>query len=118
MENRGGTIIEIGLDELLTTVLDKRNHRYRLAQICCYFADEKYHLSYSFAHHYELITYRIVVDKETMVPSITNIYNAAFLYENEMKELFGVNIEYISMNYKNKLYLIDVEAPFIKKEEK
>ena len=32
-------------------------------------------------------------------------------YENEMKELFGVKIQMISLDYKNKLYRIEVETP-------
>ena len=37
-----------------------------------------------------------------------------FLYENEMKELFGVNIQMINLDYNNKLYRINEEAPFLK----
>ena len=42
---------------------------------------------------------------------------AAFIQENEAKELFGVNITHIKPDYRDKLYRIDEEAPFKIKEE-
>lgn len=123
MENNNvQDIVEIPLGELLPTAMGKREEGFRLAQVCCAFVDEKYELSYSFAKEYDIIHYRIVIERDTKVPSVTPIYKDAFLYENEMKELFGVNMEYIGVlgvigaDYKNKLYRIDEETPFIKEE--
>ena len=48
--------------------------------------------------------------------SITQIYPCAFLQENEAEQLFGVKIKTIKPDYKDKLYRIDVETPFKKKE--
>ena len=80
----------------------------------------KYELSYSFAEEetcqYE--TLRVVVELDTEVPSITEFYPYAFLYENEMKELFGVKIQMIIVDYQDKLYRIKEETPFLKKEDK
>ena len=55
------------------------------------------------------------MDKDTEVCSITEFYPYAFLYENEMKELFGVNILLIGLDYQKKLYRLKEETPFIKK---
>lgn len=116
-------IIEIPLPELLPTAMAKRAGEWRIAQICSVYLDGKYELSYSFAREYDVEHYRIVIDKEETVPSITPVYKSAFLYENEMKELFGVNIEHIGVmgilgtDYKNKLYRINEETPFIKEDK-
>lgn len=113
MQDDGRNIITIELDRLLSTATEKKMTGWRLAQICSAYVDEQYELSYSFAKEYEIAHYRVVVDKETLVPSLTQIYDSAFLYENEMKELFGVNMEHIAVDYKNKLYRIDETAPFV-----
>ena len=118
MNNNQGTIEVIGIEELISVTTQKKMDGFRLAQICSAYVAEQYELSYSFAKEYELINYRIIIDKTIQVPSITQIYDSAFLYENEMKELFGVNMEHIAVDYKNKLYRINEEAPFISKEEK
>ncbi len=119
MEDLGKNIVEIQLDELLPTAMKKKEEGFRVGQICSVYVNDKYELSYSFAKEYELVTYRVIVDKETEVPSITPVFGMAFLYENEMKELFGVKMQCINLDYNNKLYRIDVETPFLtKKEEK
>lgn len=118
MEDYGKNIIEISAEELLTTAMKKKREQYRLAQICSVYKEEKYELFYSFAKDYELVNYKVIVEEKQQVPSITTVYEAAFLYENEIKELFGVNIDFISLDYGNKLYRISKETPFLKKEEK
>lgn len=118
MDDLKNDIVQIELGDVLTTAIGKKADGWRLAQICSAYVDGKYELSYSFAKDYDLINYRVVVEKEQEVPSITPVFRAAFLYENEMKELFGVNMEYISLDYQNKLYRINEETPFIPKEDK
>lgn len=123
MEEKHQNIVEIPLKELLPTAMSRRAGGWRIAQICCVYLDGTYELSYSFAREYEIVHYRILIDKDEVVPSITPVYKSAFLYENEMKELFGVKMEYIGVmgilgtDYKNKLYRINEETPFVKEEQ-
>lgn len=109
--------IDITPDELLSNVMTLKNNKLRLSQICCAYSNEKIELSYSFADDdtNEYIILRIVMDKDTEVCSITEFYPYAFLYENEMKELFGVNVKMINLDYNKKLYRLHDETPFIKK---
>ena len=117
IKNPEKVLKEITPDQLLGEVMALKNQSLRLSQICCAYSEEKLHLSYSFANDdtNEYINLRLVIDKETEVCSITEFYPYAFLYENEMKELFGVNIQMINLDYSNKLYRINAETPFIKK---
>ncbi len=43
---------------------------------------------------------------EEEIPSISFIYPFAFIYENEIKELFGVMIRDITMDFNNPLDLV------------
>ena len=117
IKNPEKVLKEITPDQLLGEVMALKNQSLRLSQICCAYSEEKLHVSYSFANDdtNEYINLRLVIDKETEVCSITEFYPYAFLYENEMKELFGVNIQMINLDYSNKLYRINAETPFIKK---
>ena len=117
IKNPAHVILEITPDELLANVMTLKNNKLRLSQICCAYSNEKIELSYSFAddNTNEYIILRIVIDKDTEVCSITGFYPYAFLYENEMKELFGVNIHMINLDYNKKLYRLHDEAPFINK---
>ena len=117
IKNPAHVLVEITPEQLLGEVMAMKNNKLRLSQICCAYSNEKIELSYSFANDdtNEYINLRIVMDKETEVCSITEFYPYAFLYENEMKELFGVNIQMINLDYNQKLYRLHDEAPFINK---
>ena len=105
---------------LLDTAMKKKNQGLRLSQACAVSKDGKYELSYSFADDatMQYTTLRVVCDLDTEIPSITPFYPYAFLYENEMKELFGVNIIMINVDFQNKLYRLGVETPMLNKEDK
>ncbi|MBO5071127.1 MAG: NADH-quinone oxidoreductase subunit C [Roseburia sp.] len=111
-------IYKIEMVELLPVIMEKKNDMWRLVQICCAFVDGNYEITYSFATGYEISNYRLVVAKDEPVPSISRVYKSAILYENEMRELFGLDVEYIKVDYHDKLYRINEETPFLKKEEK
>ena len=46
------------------------------------------------------------------VPSISGSFGAAFLYENEMRELFGVNVTGMALDLKGQLYKTSTIVPF------
>lgn len=52
-------------------------------------------------------------DEKEPIPSISDLFPAAFLYENEVSELFGLVIEGISIDYKGRLYASSKRAPFL-----
>ncbi len=112
------TINEIPLQILLPEVLERKKAGMRLSQACASFLDGKYELSYSFADddtlNYE--TLRVIVGLNELVPSISDMFPYASFYENEMKELFGVNIRLIEPDYHNKFYRINALTPFLPEE--
>ncbi len=103
--------IEVG--ELLPRVMKMKKDGYRLSQACAAYIDEKFQLSYSFADDttYQFTTLRLVVDTDTEIPSITEVVPPAVFYENEMKEIFGVKIKMISVDYNDRLYRMKVKTP-------
>ena len=109
------TIKTISVHDLLAETLRIKNDGYRLVAITCTNKDGM-ELSYSFDKEYELLTLRIITDTEEEVESISIVYPYSFLYENEIKELFGVKIKDISFDFNNSLYKIPVKTPFGKKE--
>ena len=109
-------IKEISPDEILIETVDLHSTGYRLVAISCTGKDGV-ELSYSFDKDYDFIHLRVNMDYDTEIESITPIYGYAFLYENEIKELFGVKIKNIIADFHDKLYRISEEAPFKEKEE-
>ncbi|MCR5097434.1 MAG: NADH-quinone oxidoreductase subunit C [Lachnospiraceae bacterium] len=111
-------LLEIDVDQLLTKAMELKKAGFRLSQACAAYVNEKFELSYSFADDktYQYTTLRVVIDTDTEVPSITDIVPPAVFYENEMKELFGVKIKMINLDYENRFYRIETETPFGPKE--
>lgn len=102
-------------NELLSETLRLKNEGYRLVAITCS-SKEGMELSYSFDKDYDFINLRFIMDTEEIIDSISIIYPYSFLYENEIKELFGVKIKDISLDFNNSLYQIPVTTPFKQKE--
>lgn len=111
-------ISEISPSLLLGDVLLLKNDGYRLVAITCTYKNGV-QLTYSFDKDYDFVNLRLNIDDDTEIESISCIYPYSFLYENEIKELFGVKIQNISLDFNNSLYKIAEKTPFkIQKEEK
>jgi Ni,Fe-hydrogenase III component G len=64
-------------------------------------------LYYHFDMDYKLTNLKLTIPKGSAVPSISKIFFCALLVENEIKELFGVNIENLVVDYGGHLLLSD-----------
>lgn len=102
---------EISPNDLLTEIMKIKNDGYRLVAITCTNKNGM-ELTYSFDKDYELLNIRLTTDTEFKLPSISILYPYSFLYENEIKELFGVKITGIMPDFNDNLYKIPVKTPF------
>ena len=71
-----------------------------------------FELSWAFAKDLEFETIRETIVTADEVPSVSDFFGAAFLYENEMRELFGVNVTGITPDLKGQLYKTSSIVPF------
>lgn len=69
-------------------------------------------VSWSFAkdQEFEHIRHRVMPGEE--VPSVSGSFASAFLYENEMRELFGINVTGINLDLGGQLYHGATRVPF------
>jgi len=109
------TFIDIDLHDLLARVQTFKREGYRLAQACAS-GREELTLLYSFVRDDELVTLRLANTPPAPVDSIGYLYSYAFLYENEMKDLFGVNVVNMNIDYGGHFYDTAVKAPFTQAE--
>jgi ech hydrogenase subunit D len=102
----------IGLGELLNGVEKFFKEGYRLVIVTCLNAEGGFELTYSFDKDYKLESLRTTIKTGTVVPSISGIYWNAFIFENEIHDLFGINITGINIDYKGNLYKTTIKYPF------
>ncbi|MGE5677441.1 MAG: NADH-quinone oxidoreductase subunit C [Pseudomonadota bacterium] len=105
----------IEAEELLNRVAELYEEGYRLVQIGCTRL-EFFELNYSFDKNLNFVNLRLNITQDFEISSITSIYSGAFLYENEIHDLFGINFKHINIDYKGNLYKTAVKTPFGKEE--
>lgn len=107
-----GEILVIDTEALVTEVLKLKHQNYRLVQICATKTGEGYELTYSFGKDYEFVCLRLHIKEGDEVSSISDIYKPAFLYENEIHDLFDIQIKMISQDYHGNLYRMKTKTPY------
>lgn len=105
-------IIAINNKEFLPVIESFSDSGYRLVQICCLKEDEGLGLHYTFDKEYGLVDLYFAVSSDDLVPSITPHFPYAFLYENEINDLYGLAFKEINVDFKGLLYKLSVQKPF------
>lgn len=105
-------MLTIEKGQLMERVAELRSSGYRLVQICSTTLADLYEMNYSFDRDRHFRNLRFTLGAGETVPSITLIYKNAFLYENEIQDLFGIRIENMVIDYHGTLYQTAVPAPF------
>ena len=106
----------LALDQLLDTCKEYKEKGYRLDQVLPKLErDDTITMIYTFVMGEEIVNFKIggIIKNETVVPSVTELFIAAFVFENEAHELYGVNIEGNVLDFKGNFYKFPegVEAP-------
>lgn len=109
MENEFRTVAyETIVDEAQKIAGDK----YRLIQICATKLGEKYEILYTFGLDYDTVNLKVELEPGTELASITKIYPCAYLYENEIHDLFGIKVTQMNLDFHGGLYRTAVKTPF------
>jgi ech hydrogenase subunit D len=114
---------EIPLAGLLEKVQLMQAQGRRLAQICCTRLGADHEVNYSFDRDPRRPPEEAGVDFHTLrvrlplagteLPSISSFYWSAFLYENEIHDLFGVTVKGMAVDFHGNLYKTAEPAPYV-----
>jgi ech hydrogenase subunit D len=110
IEEQLTTPVDIG--NLIGRVEQFKNEGYRLVQIGCTALGDTYEINYSFDKDYRFQNIRITIKEGTEVPSISGMYWGAFIYENEMHDLFGIQVRGMNIDFKGTLFRTTIKYPF------
>ena len=107
------TIELITVEALLDKVKALHKQGYRLVQISATRLPENLELTYSFDLDSRLVSLRLqLAEAQPRIPSISSIYWCAFLYENEMHDLFNLAVDGMAVDFHGTLYKTAVKFPF------
>ena len=106
------TTIPIGIDELVARTAQMKKDGCRLVQIGCAKGGDDFEINYTFDKDFVLTNLRITVKQDTVVPSVSGVYWGAFVYENEIHDLFGITVAGINVDFKGAFIRTTVKHPF------
>lgn len=109
-------IVPVTVEELLPKVEELVKKGFRMVQIHSVRL-EKMQINYSFELDYQFLNLRLEIEPGTEIPSISGLFPSAFLYENEMHDLFGISVLDMSIDFKGNLYQTAVKTPFNQQEK-
>ena len=122
MSERKDLIQDISVIEasgILETAMDMKGAGYRFCQSCASKTDDGLEVLYSFEKDEVLKSFRIKLsDTEPELQSISQIYWSAFIYENELHDLFGIKFNNNVLDYGGHFFKISEETPWNPKAKK
>ncbi|MGO0122632.1 NADH-quinone oxidoreductase subunit C [Desulfothermobacter acidiphilus] len=101
---------QIEKEQLLTEVRRLVAEGARLGATICLDAGEEYEVIYNFQLGLDSLNLRLRVGKEEEVPSISPILLGAVLGENEMREMTGLKVTGMVLDFGDRMLLAD-ESP-------
>jgi ech hydrogenase subunit D len=106
------TIIPITVGEVVSKAEQAKKDGDRLVMISCTKIGETFEIIYTYDKNYQLHNYRITVRQDEEIPSISSVYWGAFVYENEIHDLYGIHVKGINIDFKGTFYKTTIKHPF------
>lgn len=106
--------IETTLGELVGTAQAYKGKGWRFAQCCASRnGDDAFELLYSYVDDAtnEVANLRVCVTSADEIPSVGGIFPAAFMFENEMHDLYGLTVVDMNLDYRGGFYHLHIPAP-------
>jgi len=90
----------VSKSEFITEIQKMLGMNYRLGTASCLDLGDRFEVIYHFEQGVDLANIRVHIGKNDSLPSISHIYPSAAIIENEMKELFSINIVGSTIDFK------------------
>ena len=98
--------------DLLSAVRDLKGEGYRLVQICGTLKDKRVEVMYSFDKDHVAKNLKVLLPEEDTVESISGEYWPAFIYENEVHDLFGITFKHLALDFGGKFFKVTEPTPW------
>ncbi len=110
-------IIQKNVPELLPAVAALKAEGNRLVGINATALPDNIQVDYLFDRDFRFTILRVSVARGGELPSITGSYFAAFGYENEISDLFGITVTGNVLDFGGRFYRTAVRHPFAAEEQ-
>lgn len=97
--------MNLAKSQLVGEVQNLKNMGYRFVTMTCVDLGDSLDLIYHFDLNLKLVHLRITLLKGDTAPSISGVFFAALIIENETKDHFGVHFEGMALDFGGNFYL-------------
>ncbi|MBK1719656.1 NADH-quinone oxidoreductase subunit C [Thiocystis violacea] len=114
---------DLPLDQWVSTAERHRADGARLVQMTGTARGDHFEIMISYDKDYRCANYRTRIPRDQPeLPSLSGVFLAAFTYENELKDLFGISVPGLAVDYGGNFLRTKTKIPFsgdvtIKKEK-
>lgn len=105
-------ITSVAAGDLLEKAMDLKAEGYRLGQICCTNVADGFELLYSFDKDHTLLNLKVTLSFDDEMISITGPYWPAFVYENEVRDLFGITFKHNALDFGGHFFRVSKPTPW------
>jgi ech hydrogenase subunit D len=101
-------VVSISPETLAGEIAKAKYDGYRFVTMTCVELDaDTVEVIYHFDRDFKLKNYRLAVPKNMCIPSISHIFMAAFLAENEIQDMFHLKFNGLIIDFNQTLYFDD-----------
>ncbi len=101
--------------DLLSEIRDIKADGYRLVQICATNTAYETEVMYTFDKDHELLNVKLILPADRTLESVTGEFWGAFIYENEMNDLFGITFKHNQLDYEGNFFVTAEPTPWLQK---
>ena len=106
-------LIPVTVERLVPEIQALRTDGWRLVQIGVTVVGDTFEVNYSFDRELHFRNLRLTVSStNARLPSVSGVYFCAFLYENEIHDLFGISFDGLALDFKGSFYKTAKHFPF------
>lgn len=107
------TFQPVTASEIVNQAKSLAKEGYRLIQMCCTKSATEMDIIYTFEKiNLDCTNLKLPVNVGDTLPSISDVFFGAFLYENEIHDLYGVNFSGMAVDFKGTFYETSVKHAF------
>lgn len=104
-----GKVIDVTVDNVVGEVMNMKNDGQRLVTFSTYQEEGKIGILYHFDKNLETTHLRLLADMDKPIPSVSGVYFAALLVENEIRDQWNVEFDGLVLDF-NRTLLLDPEV--------
>ena len=101
---------EVSIDHVQSEAAAILRDGYRFVTMTCVDLGEAHDILYHFDKNYVMCHLRVALKRGEHLPSISGVCFAATIVENEMKDLFGLEIDGLAIDYQGR-FMLSEDAP-------